>query len=112
MSLAQILYPPPTTVGMEEWFHAHARHHEALIWAYGKQGVILEDLNLYPVQKKDLDNWLQRHQTMHGALGQVSGISGSDLTGLDLNNKAASDNWFFQHFMQHLGFAQSCGQPI
>jgi hypothetical protein len=113
VSLAQIQYPPPTDMGMEEWFQAHARHHEALNWAFKEsQGVVLEDLNLYPVHEKDLDNWLQRHQQMHSALGQVSGVAGTDLTSLDLKDKNASDNWFFQHFLQHMGFAQASGQPV
>lgn len=113
MSLAQVLYPPPTPQGMEEWFQAHARHHEGILFALKEtQGVNLDNLGLYPVNEKDLDDWLQRHQEMHTAMNRVFGISGTDLSGLDLKDKNKSDSWFFQHFLQHQSAAQSCGMPI
>jgi hypothetical protein len=113
MSLAQILYPPPTKEGMEEWFQAHARHHEAIVAAFKQtRGVQLDSLGLYPVNVKDLSDWLQRHQQMHTAMGQLAGVQGTDLSGLDLNSKTSSDSWFFQHFLQHQGVSQACGLPI
>lgn len=113
MSLAQILYPPPTAQGMEEWFQAHARHHDAIITAFQtSRGVVLDNLGLYPVNEKDLSDWLQRHQRMHNAMTQVAGVQGTDLTGLDLNSKARSDQWFFQHFLQHQAVSQLCGVAI
>ena len=113
MSLAQILYPPPTPQGMEEWFQAHARHHEAIISAFKEsQGVVLDDLGLYPVNPSSLTDWLERHQRMHTAMGQLAGISGADLSVLDLKDKPKADAWFFQHFLQHQGVAQRSGLPI
>lgn len=113
MSLAQILYPPPTKQGMEEWFQAHAQHHAAIISAFkSTSGVQLDSLGLYPVNPKDLSDWLQRHQQMHNEMGQLAGVQGTDLTGLDLNDKAKSDSWFFQHFLQHQGVSQACGVAI
>lgn len=113
MSLAQILYPSPTPEGMEEWFQSHARHHEAIIVALkDTRGLILDNLGLYPVNQGDMDDWLERHQQMHTAMTKVTGITGTDLSALDLKDKAKSDAWFFQHFLQHQGVAQLCGQPI
>lgn len=113
MSLAQILYPPPTGQGMEEWFMAHAQHHIAIIDAFkATQGVVLDNLGLYPVNSQDLDDWLERHQRMHMQMCQLSKVQGADLSGLDLKDKAKADAWFFQHYLQHQGVAQAAGQPI
>lgn len=113
MALAQILYPPPTDKGMEEWFQAHARHHQGIIGALkDTKGIILEDLGLYPVSEHELDDWLRRHQQMHNDMTAAVGVAGSDLAGLDLKDKARSDSWFFQHFLQHQSVSQLCGWPI
>jgi hypothetical protein len=98
---------------MEEWFQAHARHHEAIISAFQTtQGITLPNLGLYPVNTKDLGDWLRRHQQMHSEMGQLAGVAGTDLTGLDLSNKSRSDSWFFQHFLQHQGVSQRSGVAI
>lgn len=113
MSLAQILYPPPTDKGMEEWFQAHARHHEGIISALKEtKGIVLANLGLYPVSEHELDDWLERHQRMHTAMTTAVGVQGTDLSGLDLKDKAKSDSWFFQHFLQHQSVSQLSGQPI
>lgn len=113
MSLAQILYPPPTDQGMEEWFLAHARHHDAIIEAFAQTtGTRLDSLGLYPVNPSDLDDWLERHQKMHTAMCNLAGVAGTDLSGLDLKDKSKADSWFFQHFLQHQGVAQRTGVPI
>ena len=113
MSLAQILYPPPTPQGMEEWFQAHARHHQAIIFAMREtKGVSLDDLGLYPVNATDLDNWLELHQRMHTQMNSALGIPGTDLSGLDLKDKNLLDAWMFQHFLQHQGAGQLCGMAV
>lgn len=113
MGLAQILYPPPTKQGLEEWFLAHARQHDAIVDALKEtRGIILPAISLYPVNEGDMDDWLQRHQEAHTAMNRAVGVSGTDLTGLDLKHRDRSDVWFFQHFLQHQGVAQLCGRPI
>lgn len=113
MSLAQILYPPPTERGMEEWFHAHDRHHEAIIGAVkATQNIVLTYNPLYPVNQTDLEDWLKQHQQMHSDMTQLFQVAGTDLTGLDLRDKESADAWFFQHFLQHQAVAQAVGLPI
>lgn len=112
MSLAQILYPPPTPQGLEEWFQSHAQHHSAIVTAYNAKGASLDSLGLYPVNPKDMYDWLQRHQQMHNQMQQITGVQGTDLTGLDLSSKEKSDAWFFQHFLQHQAVAEASGAPI
>lgn len=98
---------------MEEWFQAHARHHEAILKAlHDTKGLVLDNLGLYPVNQNSLSDWLRRHQQMHSAMTQATGVTGTDLSILDLKNKSRSDVWFFQHFIQHQAVGQSCGQPI
>jgi hypothetical protein len=113
VSLAQILYPPPTDRGFQEWATAHDRQHEAIAQAIKEtKGIVVEYLPLYPVNENDLDNWLRQHQQMHNEMLAALGIPGTDLSVLDLKDKPQADSWFFTHYLQHQQVAQACGQPV
>lgn len=113
MSLAQIQYPPPTEKGLEEWMHAHVRHHEALIGAVDTTfGVKLELLPIYPVGKDSLSTWSRAHQSAHDALANILGFAGTDLTGVDFSDQRKLDGWMFEHFIQHQAAAEACGLPV
>lgn len=113
MSLAHLLYPAPTPQGMEEWFFQHHQHHLAILGAMkANKGIELDSFPLYPVNVQQLQTWLETHQQMHNAMTEALGISGFDLSGLDLKDKAKSDNWFFQHYLQHQSVGEVCGSPI
>lgn len=114
MSLAQVQYPPPTPQGMEEWFHAHVRHHEALMDAiFQTRGVRLTMYPIYPVlESKNLDVWHKSHQALHDQMNQLLKVAGTDLEDIDFKDQRKSDNWFFQHYLQHQGAAQECGLPV
>lgn len=113
MSLAQVLYPPPTERGLDEWFQAHARHHEAIIDAVRQtQGIALDNLGLYPVDLNELTTWLTRHQRMHTAMTLQYNVQPTDLSILDLKDRSQADAWFFQHFLQHQSVSSLTGVPI
>lgn len=112
MSLAQIQYPPPTPEGLDEWFHSHLRHHEALNAAITeKTGLALQFYPIYPVIADDLTGWNRAHQALHTQMNLALKIAGTDISTLDLKSKQ-KDAWFFQHFVQHQAAAELCGQPI
>lgn len=113
MSLAQVQYPPPTENGLEEWMHAHLRHHEALIGAVAEiHGVKLELLPIYPVTKESMSQWTRAHQAAHDALANQLGFAGTDLTGIDFSDQRKLDGWMFEHFIQHQSAAEACGLPV
>lgn len=67
---------------------------------------------LYPVNQRDLKDWERRHQDMHNDMNKAFGVAGTDLTGLDLQDKTKADAWFFQHYLQHLAVSQLCGLAV
>lgn len=112
MSLAQILFPAPTDQGIDDWFHSHVRHHEAIIKAIqDSRGIQLQMFPIYPVKDSDLTNWNRAHQSLHTQMNLALQIAGTDLTTLDLKAKD-HQNWFFEHFIQHQAAGQRCGEPI
>lgn len=112
MSLAQILYPPPTHQGWKEWSWANFQHHLALESAILQlKGVQVASFRLWPVTEHDLKDWLQAHQEAHNAINAALGISGQDLSELDLKNKTKRDDWFYVHELQHQAAAQLLGSP-
>lgn len=112
MTLAMIMYPPPTERGMEEWLHAHIRHHEAIADAVRTTlGVTLDILPIYPGKVED-DQWSRDHQEMHNAMSGALGLAGTDITRWDTKNKRKSDDWVYIHFEQHRTAASACGLPI
>lgn len=117
MSLAQIVYPPPTEQGWQEWLHAHIRHHEALAGALqAKFDVILDSANhLYPLDmesKDQLEVWNKAHLDLHNSMNSLLGIPGQDISAPDFKDKRKSDGWFFLHLQLHRSTADLCGQPV
>lgn len=98
---------------MEEWFHAHDRHHQAIIdGVKSTKNLILTYNPLYPANEADLEDWLALHQRMHWDMTQLFNVAATDLSGLNLRDKGSSDAWFFQHYLQHQAVAQAIGLPI
>lgn len=113
MSLASILYPPPTANGWKEWSWANFQHHLAIDKAIKQvKGVDVMPFRLWPVSEGDLKNWLEQHQESHNNYNQLLNISGQDLTEFDPKNKAKRDDWFFVHFLQHQAAAQTLALPF
>lgn len=117
MSLAQIQYPPPTGQGMDEWLHAHTRHHEALIQAINeKLGTKLTlSQPIWPVDVKNKDQmaiWSRAHVALHNEMNSLLDIPGQDVSAPDFSDQRKSDSWFFVHVQLHRAAAQLCGQPV
>lgn len=113
MSLATLLYPPPTDRGMDEWLFANVQHHRTITDAIASQrGVRIAEQNIWPVGKGDWRNFLRRHQEWHDAINGALGVPGVDLQSLDFNNKQQVDAWIWLHFVSHRAWAQALGLGI
>jgi len=117
VSLAQLQYPPPTERGMDEWLHAHVRHHEALIQAINEKfGTSLTiSQPIWPVDVKDKNQmaiWGRAHLTLHNEMNDILNIPGQDISAPDFSDKRKADGFFFTHQMLHQAAAQLCGQPV
>jgi hypothetical protein len=113
MSLAALLYPPPTPNGWQEWVYQNLTHHEAIISAARQSrnaGLIL--YQIYPFNSEDPEGWLLQHQSQHNDMNGLFGVNGSDLSTLDFSNKRDVDAWLQLHFYEHQDVAARCGVPI
>lgn len=112
MSLAAVLYPPPTKQGWREWSFANFNHHQAIDAAIvDVLGVAAQHYRIWPVDESNFDDWLEQHQLSHSLYNQILGIDGQDLTGLDLKDKNKREGWFFIHYIQHQAAAQILKLP-
>lgn len=113
MSLAAILYPSPTQHGWKEWSWHNFQHHLGIDEGLRVvKGLTPNVYRLWPVEEHEFRDWLEQHQQAHSVMNQALGISGQDLSGLDLNDKRGRDGWFYQHFIQHQAAAKILGLPI
>ena len=112
MSLAMLLYPPPTDRGLDEWMFHHVQHHQAIIDTIQKvKGVTLPLYQIYPFNQRHAVDWLEQHAQQHDDMDGALGIVGNDLGDVDFNNKSQADSWFFLHFTEHRDVAYALGTP-
>lgn len=111
--LAQILYPPPTHYGWDEWCQAHQAHHDAIeagiSAAFGVQSI---KYNLFPFFKKDISNWLLLNEQAHTRMAEYLQFGTQDLSNLDFEDKTAFQDWLWLHYQEHLAAAQRLGTTI
>lgn len=113
VSVAQIIYPPPTKHGWQEWTLLNAQHHAAIEAALLQvKGIQAQKFRLWPVTEADFTDWLQQHQLAHELFNQALGISGADLSDLDRKDKTKFDDWMFRHSIQHRSAASILGLSI
>lgn len=112
-SLAQVLYPPPTHRGWDEWIFWHHQHHDAIERGMAQVlGVQPITFKLYPFFKDDMQNWILEHQNAHSRFGQLLSVNTQDLSGLDFENKTEMDAWLNENYLEHLAAAQRLGTTI
>lgn len=110
MSLAQVLYPPPTGNGMDEWAHSHWQHHRAILSALRQvKNVAGTEYLIYPFNEHDIQTWLYQHAQMHAEMTAACGINANDLTDVDFKDKKQLDAWMYLHFSEHRAVAQQLG---
>ena len=86
----------------ETWSLNHSDDHDDIREAIQTQkNVNLADWVLYPFTVKDWDAYAIRHQSAHNDMNSTLGLSGSDLTDVDLTDPKAAEYWNFEHFREH-----------
>lgn len=104
MSLAQILLPPPTEQGMEEFMFAHYQHHLAINEGLRARGYEPAVYQIYPVNmadKRDVQRFLDQHQQWHNDFESLLGLQGFDLSGVDFEDQKQSDAWSWLNLNGH-----------
>jgi hypothetical protein len=113
MSLTQIILPPPTPNGFEEWAFAHFQHHLAIIDAVRQTKQInLQLEQIWPVSIRNVETWLEAHQFMHNEMNAVLGVQGNDLSTFNWQDEKQREGFFYLNFQEHRSAAQNAGVPI
>lgn len=113
MSLSQVLLPPPTERGFDEWSFAHAQHHLAIAGALlqvKKVSVVLPPL--WPINLSNVEVWLENHQFVHNQQNSELGIQGNDLESFNWQDEKQRAGFFFLNFIEHRSAGQNVGLPI
>ena len=112
MSLAQIILPPPTPRGMDEWGFAHAQDHLAIIHAAANKGYQLTSYPIWPIPPNDMSTWLQNHQALHSDMCAMAGVIGNDIQDIDFKDKKQAEVWFWLQWNEHNSVHSFLGQGI
>jgi hypothetical protein len=117
VSLAHIIYPPPTKGGFQEWILQHYAHHQAIVWGVKQKfNITLPIRMIYPFKdptdQAQLDIFLEEHQSMHSDMNGPLNIAGNDLSDVDFKNKKQLDSFFELNYFEHLAAGSNLGLPI
>lgn len=89
-------------VGMLEWATSHRYDHRAILDAIQTQyGLILPEYQIDPMVFTNDSQFLLWNQQMHSDMNAVLGLSGSDISSIDFNDKSQIQNWLFTHYQEH-----------
>lgn len=110
MALPTLFNVPTNAEEMSIFAFANMDEHRKIAAAAQAQlSVALDLFPLDPIPTGDLGTWVYNHQTMHDQQNAVLGISGNDLTTLDLNDISQLVNWIELHAQEHYQAAQLLG---
>lgn len=113
MSLPQVLLPPPTDNGLDEWAFAHFQHHLAIAQAIkAKHNITLNVPLIWPINPHNIEVWLENHQFIHNEMNAVLKVQGNDLSTLNWEDQRQRQGFFFLNYQEHQSAATNTGLPI
>ena len=110
MGLADIASVPVDSATLLKWSFCHQVAHLDINRKIQEQfGILIPMYVLDPMDPDYLEVWNYQHQLIHTQMDAVLGISGNDLLGLDIKDKAILESWLFLHFPEHQQAAAKLG---
>lgn len=96
MAVASIYNVPTNEQEWNQWSFAHAAHHIDVNQAILQQhSIALPDFILDPINLADPQTFFEQHQLMHNNSDAVLGISGFDISDVNLKDKEQLAAWIF-----------------
>lgn len=110
MSLANIVYPPPTPNGWKEWFFYHAQDHINIVTSIQSlKSIVLPTYVIDPMDPDDFEGWAQRHQNYHNDMNGIFGLNGIDLQEVNFDNPDEKKSWMWNNFSEHRAVHNAIG---
>lgn len=104
MSINSLLNVPKTAQDWAAWSFAHKDHHSAIRQAIFRKTNGADNLAEYeldPINFESVKEWLARNQQSHDDFNLVLGLEGTDLEGLDVEDKGQLATWVMTHWQEH-----------
>jgi len=104
MSIAQLFNMPTNSFELAQWTLANAASHQFILVNLQKKnpGVMFASFVLDPIDERDVQNFLLRHQLMHNQFNQALNIPGNDYTELDPTHPGSYNIIWQQHANEHI----------
>lgn len=102
MPLPTISTPPQDLAKWGEWWFSHWIDHQEIMQAVQAAGDgNLEVYVIIPWSQKDADGILGRHVELHDDFNEALGLSGQDLSSLNLKDPQDVIRWCQQNYVEH-----------
>lgn len=100
--LASLYNVPVDDIGFLEFSFANVDEHRKILQKLRlSYGIRLTEYIIDPIPMFDFPTWARRHQQMHNQQNAVLGITGNDLSTIDLNRKDQLAAWINLHAQEH-----------
>ena len=110
MSVANLFNVPGDEATLLQFSFANmAEHHKIAQTLFDDRGIRVDIFILDPLPINDPGVWLYQHQQAHNDQNAALGISGNDLTTVDLKDQGQFAAWIRLHAIEHREGAQILG---
>ena len=110
MPVADLYNVPTTPEQLAKWSFSHLANHrdqaEAVQRLYGLSVPVYV---IDPLDPKNASTFLYQHQIMHNTNDAITGVSGYDLTDVDLSDPEQMASWILLNAQLHFAEAQVLG---
>jgi hypothetical protein len=104
---------PQDPAGFSIWLQEHYLEHVQFVRLFQSQTphVFIPDYNfaLWADDKQTMAAWLEAHQVTHLALRNFTGVSGIDLSDVDLTQEDQWYSWMDSHASEHADIRSALG---
>lgn len=102
MGLASLYNVPGTPSELDDWAFAHMASHRDIIKAIAQRtGQQLTEYSLDPVPVSNMSTWLYHHQVMHNEMNAAFGLSGFNLTNININDDDSLAGFILANAIEH-----------
>ncbi len=107
MGLANLFRPEPGDDGWQDYWFNNWIDHQDIQQAIQKLLAVNQEIYIIqPWLNSDAPAILQRHQQFHNDMNGALGLSGQDLSSLDIKSEKAIEEWVYVHYQEHMAAHQ------